>query len=474
MKEVHSKPIEPATLFKEGLEFYRKALFKQALTRWRVLRNLDPDFENIALYINICERHELNQLAELEALDELAPSPLQGQECALLDSVSEAIQEFKGYQEAGKMADAAQVLSQLKEERPHDFEAQVCLVRGYKKLGDFAKMEESAKELAKTHPYVSSSHCLLGRVFMQLERFDEARSAFIRARRLQPKDFRILCLLGTASASLNEPHEARTYYQEALALKPDHRGVKKLIKRLGEDAKELDSRILEVYEKLGQEKPFPDIFCRLAKLYRCSGQLEEAFSQIKKALAINPHYKDALYEKGKLEIELSQYQEALATFYKILHLSESSPSGIQNVLEFERAGYFQEAACELLRQLKIEPDYGAVHVDLGKEYFKNSNLEAAEMELRKGLYLSPHYADGHYYLALCLRRKGEMQTALDHLDQALELNPFYADATMISVGILVDQNRVEAAKRLLQRFMSCSDPQSPEFRVAKQRLESLK
>ncbi len=469
-----SKPQDPAALFKEGLNFYKKALFKQALARWRALKNLDPGFNNLDLYINICARHELNQLAELEALDEMTPASSSGEDCALVDSVTEAILEFKGYHEAGKISEASQVLNRLQQDRPHDFQAQVSLVRGYQKLGEFAKMEAAAKALVKNHPHVSSALTLLGRVYMQLERFAEARSAFLKAYRLQPKNFRILCLLGTVSVSLNEPHEARGYYQAALELKPNHRGIKNLIKRLGEDAKELDTRILEVYEKLGQEKPYPDIFCRLARLYRRARQLEKAFVQIEKALEINPQYKEALFEKGKLEVEMGQHQEALSSFYKVLDLLDNPPPGIENIREFERAGYFEEAASELSRQLKMDPDYGAVHVDLGKEYFNANNLEQAEKELRKGLYLSPQFADGHYYLALCLRRKGDLHGALDHLNEALELNPFYAEATLISVGILVDQGKVDAARQLLQRFISCSDPDSKDCIAAKQRLESLK
>jgi len=459
-------------MFLDGLEYYKKALYSEALQRWNTLYAIDPVYPNLSMFMNVCERRELSAQQELEILEKDSLKDISPDGVELLDSVGEARERFKDAMASADGESARALLAQLGVDRPSDISALKFQVEGYKQLSEPSKMVEAAKKILSLAPYSSETHLLLGKVFLYLEQPEEAITYFQNSIKLNPDGYQGYFRMGAAYLSLDKRREASEFLQKAIALNPKLEKAQKIASRVQTDMLELEKKILVSYEKLSEKNRYPDVLYRLGVLYRKIGQLEKAFQVLEEALELNSSYRDAKMEMARLQMDLNLFQEACDTLHSMVE-NKDEIRGYENIRQFIQSGYFEEAARELLRSMKLETDYGAVHIELGKEYVKVSQWDKALEELSRGIYLSPHYPDGHFYIGRCLEKQGRYSDALDCFLEALELNPMYIDASLSAAGVCIELGKNTQARKLLKGLMASSPPGTKALEQAKELLEKL-
>ena len=451
---------ESEKLFQEGLEMYKKQLYSEALKRWKAVYRIDLNYPNINMYINVCERQEVQTLTSIEGVD----MPVEDSEdVQVVDSVLESKKEFEKYVSEKNLAKAEHCLELLLKERPSDPMAMVFLIKAFLKVKNGARMKECARKLVSLQPYLARSYYMYGSALFQLQQFRQAKEALAKALRLRPDNFRILYHMGMTQLALHDPIKAEEFFSKAKTINPKNKSVIKAMNQLIAQKQDLEKSVQEASKIMEAKSQYPDVLFKVANIYVRSHCLEKAFECLEKALDINKDYKEALYLKGKLEIEIGQYDKAYNSLSRILKLMDVLPAGYDNVIQFEKVGYMEEAACELLRILRLEPDFGAIHIELGKTYANSKQFPRALEELEKGLTLSPQYPDGHYYKALCLRENGDHDGAINCFGAALELNPAYFDAGFEMAELLVKQLRAKEALQILKRCKALLQPNDQEF-----------
>lgn len=455
-------------LFHEGLDLYRKELFQEAIKRWAVVESMDKNYPNIKMYINVAERQELNTLSFLDSMD-----PGDEADVDLVNVVDQARLDFQGLLKTGKSEEAINLLDTLLFERDCDPDALTFLIQSNFELERREKSLEIAERLIKIRPYWAKSFFIHGNICFQVQHFMKAKKSYLFALKLRPNSFQILSNLGSCCANLNEVDEARSYFQRALDIKPNDTRSKNMIARLDDSSQKLEEEILKHYEQLNLENDYPDILLKIGVLQRKLGKIEEAYQSVKKALSKNDLYIEAHYEMGKILLLLEQYEEAYEEFYKVVKLQEKEFIGLANILEFVKVGYFEEAALGLVKILRMEPDYGSVHIKLAKEYYDCDNVEKALEELGKGLSISPAYPDGYYYLGLCYQKKGDQIKAQENFKESLELNPMYVDAGLALANIYIEKNENRNARRLLQMIEVGLEEDHPSLAEVEDKLKSL-
>ena len=101
---------ESEKLFQEGLEMYKKQLYSEALKRWKAVSSINHDYPNISMYINVCERQEVQTLTSIENVD----MPVEdSEEVLVVDSVWESEKEFERYINENDFIKAEQCLELL-------------------------------------------------------------------------------------------------------------------------------------------------------------------------------------------------------------------------------------------------------------------------------------------------------------------------------------------------------------------------
>jgi len=96
-------------------------------------------------------------------------------------------------------------------------------------------------------------------------------------------------------------------------------------------------------------------------------------------------------------------------------------------------------------------------------------LPKGTVDKRDRVYSAAETADAQFRRAAVLLNQGRLSEAEDHLAGALRADPSHGAARQTYVAMLLEQHRVEAARRLLQEALAVS-PAQPAFAVALARI----
>lgn len=148
--------------------------------------------------------------------------------------------------------------------------------------------------------------------------------------------------------------------------------------------------------------------------YLDNGQINEAFTEFQKALALNPTNKEALYNLGYISSIFKKFPEAIS-YYK--------------------------------RALSIDPDYAEATNNLGVIYTEMGNWDEAikhfKAALDNAVYLTPAWAYSN--LSYAYYKKGDYLNAENAIKDALLRNPISPKAVYILGLIYIETNNEEAA-----------------------------
>jgi Tfp pilus assembly protein PilF len=127
-----------------------------------------------------------------------------------------------------------------------------------------------------------------------------------------------------------------------------------------------------------------------AKELLAQKQYKACLHEVNKALALNPHYWDAMYV-GCLSLQMQERNE--------------------------------EAIRKYRRLVRFKPDMVEAHINLGVLLKKAGQLDEAEKSYRKAIEVNFYKVDPHYNLANLLIEKGDLEAALGELKACLKLAP---------------------------------------------------
>ncbi len=167
-------------------------------------------------------------------------------------------------------------------------------------------------------------------------------------------------------------------------------------------------------------KPGPGVYVVLAEMHEKSGNVEEAETQLRKALAVDSNHLGALVAYGHLEDRRGNFEAATKYYQKALK-KHPKEAGAHNDLGvcYHRRGMLPEAVKSLQTAIELQPhrklyrdNLAAVLVDQNKPTEALAQLSAAHGE-----------AVGNYNLGYLLAQKRNKQAALYHFRKAAEKDP---------------------------------------------------
>jgi len=167
----------------------------------------------------------------------------------------------------------------------------------------------------------------------------------------------------------------------------------------------------------------------LGEAYYKIGRLDDAISDYKKALAINPTYEKAHNNLGTAYTEKGMLDEAISEYMKAIDLKSDYLKAYYNLgVAYFRAGKLDEAIAEYTRALSINADYAEAHNNLGITYIKKGEIDTAVHHYNQALSINPDYAEAYYNLGLAYAKGGQLDEAIAQYQKALSLQPNYLDA----------------------------------------------
>lgn len=230
----------------------------------------------------------------------------------------------------------------------------------------------------------------------------------------------------------------------------------------------------------------------LARAELAQGNLQQAFEELQKALAIEPKNIDALYYLSLVSRELSQreYQrlfsmapesarvhqllaesaqaaenpsKAEQEFQKALEANPRSVEVATELAELKRSqSKFDEAIAFYMQAEKSGPLTYDVAYGLGACYTYKQDYPRAIEWLRKAVALAPGSTAGRFALGNALFQDGQIEAAIPDLKEALRLEPRMKQAYFLLGRAYSKLGRQEEARAAIKKLDELNRSEVPE------------
>jgi len=251
---------------------------------------------------------------------------------------------------------------------------------------------------------------------------------------------------------------ANKWLDKAHKIHPDHPGILSERAWCLKDQGKFEEAISAFDEVLKVKKSDDGIFCWKISLLRSLTRFEEAKKVIEEASRIFPANFGIRSQRGWLQLDQMQYDEAIKTFQEILEEDNNNELALQGkIASLRMKGQYTEAT-ELANKALSPNSYLSKSTSIYSErvwiWFKQGKYEEAEADFKKILDLIPNDPSAHINLAWSLVRQ-ETDTTLNEATKlcrkALELEPKLAGAFGCLGNIAYKQGRIRDAEEYFLR-----------------------
>ena len=161
-------------------------------------------------------------------------------------------------------------------------------------------------------------------------------------------------------------------------------------------------------EVIATGRAFADAHHLLGLSYSLAGQPDKALEQLDRALALNPHYVEALIHRALVLNELGREEEASAGLRRAHRIDTGEREG----------GFPTHIAAKLANE----------HAALGEAYLEAGGLAQAIGQYEEALELGPAFHDLRYKLGRLLLEAGRALDARDQFETIVRERPVFLDA----------------------------------------------
>ncbi len=266
-------------------------------------------------------------------------------------------------------------------------------------------------------------------------RFEESQRTLLSLTAAGYKSGDILNLLALCYAKQNQTQEAARALEEAISLAP------------------------------GQESNYVD----LGKILLAQHLLPAALDIAKRATSAFPNSPSAYSLRGSIEMRMSQFTDAIASYSRAVKLDPGDPDGHLGLAEAQfGAGMNKEANASFEAAIQRFPRSSNLRVQYALILLKEAEAgdtpaEArAEQLLRSALTLDRSLSKAHYQLGNLALKSGRADEALPHLEEAARLAPNMAEGHFALSRTYRRLGRPEAAAHEMELYQKLKDAAGAE------------
>jgi len=152
--------------------------------------------------------------------------------------------------------------------------------------------------------------------------------------------------------------------------------------------------------------------------------LQQALASFDRAIAVQPHFYEGLFNRGQALLKLMRGAEALRDLREATRLHPDSLDARRALAEaMLMTGQYAEAI-ELFRQvIRSTPATAHDHYNLGVALDRSGRRDEAIPEYERALRLDPKLAQAHFNLGACLVMGMDVRPAIEHFRRADRITP---------------------------------------------------
>lgn len=368
-----------------------------------------------------------------------------------------------------RLSDAKSQLAAARATYPKDMRLAYWLAKAEEALGNKAAAErqylESVDLADGTMPdqtimtYASLSSLLAGQ-----GRAAEAEAKLEQARNKLPQSVTLERTFGDVAAAQGHYHSALEHYQQGLALEPNDTATRFRLGTTLRRMRELERAAAELDKVYAADKDYPGLALERGLLYEESGNIEQALSQFKTALARAPNDLDLMLRIGAAYVAVNHPDDAIPILKKVL---EQRPNSGEANHYYGRAFLSKggldltQAMRHLKRAVELDPNRAEYHLYVGWAANEGTDIGLARKEIDKALQLDKLLADAYWQRGVVLRKGGAIEDAIRDLKEALRLRPNRIEAHAALAECYEDRNDMPSAFAEWQKAFSGADRAPP-------------
>ena len=252
--------------------------------------------------------------------------------------------------------------------------------------------------------------------------YDEAMTIFRTVLQSEPHSLPANLGLGRACFYLHQYPEAVDRLGQALKLSPGNADVVEWLARSYlrnmEPQKTID--LLHREDAIAGHSAWAHLL--LAHAYDAQDKLDDARSELGRALTLDPHCRGAHFALGFIAWTIRDLPTAEKEFTQELALDMHEYLAFYYLAEtLELEGKLDEAESVLKKMGSDAPETYLHHFALGKWDERKQNLTAAAEEFRSAIHIDPQQPEAHYHLAIVLSKLGQTAQANEEFDRSNQL-----------------------------------------------------
>ena len=170
----------------------------------------------------------------------------------------------------------------------------------------------------------------------------------------------------------------------------------------------------------------PQDFLLFSEIGLClsrSGRKQEALRYYDLSVNIKPHAK-TYNRRGLLLVEMQRYFEAINSYKKAILLNPDYKDAYNNLgIVLDEIGEYDEAIASYMKAIKIEPEFKEALNNFGVTLDKKTDFSGALEKYNKAISIDSGYYIAYVNSGISYRKLGDLEKARAAYEEALRLNP---------------------------------------------------
>ena len=285
--------------------------------------------------------------------------------------------------------------------------------------------------LENQQPDSAEPYILRGQIYAALKDNDRARDTLLKAVQFDPKNDFALMRLGVVEYNAGNKDSAQSYMAKSLALNPRSKWAHLWNGVMASDAGKTNQAMEHFNKALAVDPRFDLAHYNIAWAYL--GQKPKAYAKaegaFRKALSLNPNYKQAFYGLGMVFGYQNEYTVAREYLTKALDLDAQFLTALKwRGIVNDELGNLDEALADFSAAISIDPSQADLYVRRSRALTKGDEFTDALADLQFAKRLDSKNPRIELYLSRIYNKLEQADAAMESANNALVLRAGYADA----------------------------------------------
>jgi tetratricopeptide (TPR) repeat protein len=345
----------------------------------------------------------------------------------------------------------------LEQQDPSKPEAFILRGQIYTALKDYTRAIEALDRAIEISPDNDFAIMRLGVTKYLQGDSDLAIELFNQSLKFNPSSKWAFLWKGIVFSDLRKLNEARTNLELAVAIDPRFDLALYNLGWLELKGKKKDYGLAEEYfrKALSVNPSYKEAFYGLGMVYGYQKEYEIAHQFLNKALELDKQFLTAWKWRGIVSYEMKKYADAVSDFSTGLKLD---PTNADLFVRRARVAILTEqyakALPDLLLGKKFDNSNPRTFLYLGQVYYNLGQLKPATDSISAALNLNPSYPEAHAAMGKIFNQKGDISEAIQSLQKAYDLSRYRRERFALPLTKLLRDNdqQVVAFKILKSLF----------------------